>query len=158
MLTATASPTKYRMSINHYFRIFKATVCVLFYSATTLAHAYDTSKNSNRAELTSTQAFEVAMKTGKVKGILIGAEAASIKASTHSTDATSIEVVKGEATTDDCQVFYMTLTQPNVPTRTGANAGDYVAKTKVRMCRDGRDPNLEVMGCSVGMFNCMPTR
>lgn len=111
-----------------------------------------------RKELTSAQAFEIAMKEGKSRGILVGAEAASMKSQTHSNDATLVDVTKGESLANGCQVMYMTLNQPNVPTTTGANAGNYIAKTKFTLCRDGRSPMVEVVSCTVGIRNCMPPK
>ncbi len=146
------------MSVTIYRTVGKVMTIALFCSTTTLALANDAGKGVTRQALTSSQAFEIAMKTGVANGILIGAEADSMKASTHSNDPTLIDIVKGESRADDCQVFLMTMTQPNVPTRTGANAGNYVAKTKVTLCRDGRQPELAVVGCSVGVFNCLPPR
>lgn len=131
-------------------------IATLSLSATLASHAADGGITSNRKEMTSSQAFEIAMKSGASSGVLIGNEAVSMKASTRSTDATLIDVVKGDTLANGCQLLHMTLTQPNVPTRTGANAGNYVSKTKVTMCRDGRSPTIEVVGCSVGVFNCMP--
>lgn len=144
------------MSINFNKTFSKALLTSLLFTVTAATHADESASTSYRKELTSSQAFEIAMKTGKSSGILIGNEAVSMKASTRSTDATLIDVVKGDTLANGCQLLHMTLTQPNVPTRTGANAGNYVSKTKVTMCRDGRSPTIEVVECYVGMFNCMP--
>ena len=111
-----------------------------------------------RKELTASEAFEIAMKEGKSRGILVGAEAASLKAQTHSNDATLVDVKKGESLPDGCQIMYMTLNQPNVPTTTGANAGNYIARTKFTICRDGRSPMVEVVACTIGIRNCMPAK
>ncbi|WP_139313500.1 hypothetical protein [Rhodoferax antarcticus] len=107
-------------------------------------------------EMTSGEAFKEAIRTGMAQGVLVGPEADRLKRETRSNELTLIQVEKGEVKDGGCQVLVMTLTQPNVPTRTGANAGNYVSKTRLTLCKDGSQPLVEVIGCSVGMANCMP--
>jgi hypothetical protein len=143
--------------MNNQKLITSATVFIAAITFSATGFAQDDSLQG-RKELTASEAFEIAMKEGKSRGILVGAEAASLKAQTHSNDATLVDVKKGESLPDSCQVMYMTLNQPNVPTTTGANAGNYIAKTKFTLCRDGRSPIVEVVSCTVGIRNCMPPK
>ncbi len=134
-----------------------ATAFVAALAITTSSFAAEDASLQGRKEMTSGDAFGIAIKEGKVRGILVGPDAANLKSQTHSNEPSLIDVTKGETMTDGCQVLYMTLNQPNVPTRSGANAGNYVAKTKLTICRDGRAPLAEVVSCTVGMRSCMPT-
>jgi hypothetical protein len=143
---------------NHKLNAFMAILATASSIASTAALAQVNESLQSRKEMTSAEAFEIAMREGKSRGILVGAEAAALKAQSHSNDLTLVDVVKGESLADGCQIMYMTLNQPNVPTTTGANAGNYVAKTKFTLCRDGRSPLVEVVGCSVGMRSCMPPK
>jgi hypothetical protein len=107
---------------------------------------------------TADKLFETAMNRGFAEGILIGNQADEMKSQTRSTDSTIARLVRGEATKDGCQIFMLTLTQPNVPTATGESAGDYVATNKVTVCKDDRPPTAEVVACTVGKLTCMPVK
>lgn len=101
--------------------------------------------------------FSTAMQHGAAEGLLVGPQADLLRQQTRSTAPTYAKAVRGEATFDGCQVFLMTLTQPDVPTTTsGKLAGDYVVTTKMTLCRDDRQPKLDVVGCSVAGKSCMP--
>lgn len=144
--------------MKHKIATFAAIVAAATSMISTGVMAQVNESPQGRKEMTSAQAFEIAMREGKSRGILVGAEAAALKAQSHSNDLTLVDVAKGESLADGCQIMYMTLNQPNVPTTTGANAGNYVAQTKFTLCRDGRSPLVEVVGCTVGMRSCMPQK
>lgn len=112
----------------------------------------------NLQRYSANQLFETAMNKGQSDGVLVGEQADFLKSATHSKDDTIARIVRGDATADGCQIFHMTLTQPNVPTTSGMNAGDYVATTKITKCRDDRQPTTEVTACVVGKISCMPAR
>lgn len=115
-------------------------------------------QGQNLQKYSANQLFETAMNKGQSDGVLVGEQADVLKSATHSKDDTIARIIRGEATDDGCQIFHMTLTQPNVPTTSGMNAGDYVATTKITKCRDDRQPIVEVTACTVGKISCMPAR
>lgn len=100
--------------------------------------------------------FSEAMKNGRAEGILVGPQADHIRQQTHSTEPTQAKAVRGSATADGCQVFLMTLTQAKIPSRSGQFVGDYVTTTKLTLCRDDRQPTVEVVDCRVGSTSCLP--
>jgi len=132
---------------------------VLLMGMAVSAFAVDLSKPGEtvvRKEMTSAEAFETAVRLGKANGILVGPQAESLHKETRSAEPTLIDIEKDTVLPNGCQVLFMTLTQPNVPTRTEANAGNFVSKTKLTLCRSGVQPEVEVVGCTVGTQDCMP--
>ena len=57
-----------------------------------------------------------------------------------------------------CEVFTFTLTQPQIPDRSGKIVGDYVTVTRSTFCPGDRKNQYkpEVIACSVGGVSCMP--
>lgn len=97
-----------------------------------------------------------AMASGKASGVLTGSIADDLKTKTRSIDPTQAVIERIGSDADKCQVFTVTLTQPNVPTRSGGNAGDYTTVTKTKLCPDNREFPPEVIDCRVGNVSCMP--
>lgn len=109
--------------------------------------------------VTSDELMSTAIQKGMAKGILTGELGDSIKKQTHSNDPTQLTVEIVPPFKAGCHTFKLTLVQPNVPTRDGKNAGDYLSVTKVEKCE--KQPNQiepEVIDCKVGGVSCMPKK
>jgi len=99
-----------------------------------------------------------AMRDGKAQGELTGSMADQLKAATHSTAATLGKIERIETMANRCEVFTFTLTQPQIPDRSGKIVGDYVTVTRSTFCPGDRKNQYkpEVIACSVGGVSCMP--
>jgi len=118
------------------------------------AHAVD--EASVLPSMTPDEMFIEAAKNGHVRAVMKGPQADDLRKQTHSSDPTIADVTVLHDAPVNCSAFLMSVTQPNVPTRSGANAGDFVSKTKITLCNDERQPVIDVVDCTVGMKSCMP--
>lgn len=101
--------------------------------------------------------MDQALRNGKANGVLTGDLADKIKAATHSKEQTLGAIERISIEPDKCHFYKFTVTQPNIPNRSGAIVGDYVTVYKSKICPDDRaQPPAEVIECRVGNVSCMP--
>jgi len=99
-----------------------------------------------------------AMRDGKAHGVLTGSMADQLKAATHSTADTIAKIERVETMANRCEVYTFTVTQPQIPDRSGKIVGDYVTVTRSKFCPNDRKNQYkpEVIACSIGGVSCMP--
>jgi hypothetical protein len=123
-----------------------STVFFLLFLAASQVHA-----------ITSEEFFSQAIEKGSFAGELTDDVSAGIKKTTHSTAPTKMTVENIGIMPDGCRTFKVSITQPDIPTVEGVIAGDYLAVTKVVVCKDGREQaEPVVLDCKIGKISCMP--
>ena len=100
-----------------------------------------------------------AIRDGKASAILTGPVADNMRRITHSTAETQAKIERMSIEPDNCHFYKFTVTQPQVPARSGAIIGDYVTVSKTKVCPDDREQSPpEVIGCMIGGQSCMPVK
>lgn len=99
-----------------------------------------------------------AMAKGKASGELTGEMADQIKKATRSKAATMGKIERMAVQADKCEIYNVTVTQPDIPDMSGKIVGDYVTVTRSKFCPDKRKDQRqpELIACSVGPVSCMP--
>lgn len=123
----------------------------------TIALALATAASTSQA-ITPHDLMTEAMAKGVASGELTGEMADQIKRATRSKAATIGKIERVSVQADKCEIYNLTITQPDIPDMSGKIVGDYVTVTRSKFCPDKRKDQRqpELIACSVGPVSCMP--
>lgn len=122
---------------------------LIFISALSHGAAQYSSKELMTSLLEGNQRF--------VEGDLGGGERDFLRRTTHANSNPHLSLEKSP-NVGACNVIIQTLSVPNIPMANGKSAGDWVIKSKVAICPDGKFPiglkPSEVLSCKIGSVDC----